>query len=708
MQEGTIMYPVHCAAGETPLSLALLDEIDDGVLLLDRDLRVLWTNRPLRQALGIPDTGLSGADAVQVIRDRFAPLIGDPRWIGRMLDALADRREIRSLPVRIRTPGGGDGQVDCSIRLITAGPLSGATLVRFRDIARAVPRFGEVRPGQEPQPYGDLSADRTCRLILDSVGEPMLDSFVCDALSLLETSAVVYEKNGDCAYRIFSSGWCRCMDTASRTRCNLPDDRHALEPGMRHCRESCWHESARRAMELGEPADIECRGGIRIYAVPIRAGDEIIGSINVGYGNPPRDPEKLQQLADRYGVAVDELRVHAFDYQPRPPSTIELAKQRLNRSAQLIGEIVLRRRAEEAMQESEERYRSIFTTSHAVQLLIDPATGRIVDANPAASAYYGYPRERLTGMWISEVNTLEPGEVFAEMQKATVGQKRRFDFRHRLADGEIRDVEVYSGEVTVGGHRLLHSIIHDVTDRKQAEEDRARLLDEVEATHREANLYLDILTHDIRNANNVALMYAGVLLEDLSGTEQEYVRRLKAGIDKSTEILRTVATIRKINEGEDPLGPVDLAGIVREETAIFPDAHIRYEGGSMTVLAGTLLTEVFTNLIGNAAKFGGSDVEVTIRAEEKDGEVLVTVADTGPGVPDEVKDRLFHRFEPGKTPGSGQGLGLYIVRKIVERYGGKVWVEDRIPGRPEEGAAFLFTLNGWRQGIHEQPGGGLK
>ncbi|MDN7023300.1 PAS domain S-box protein [Methanoculleus sp. FWC-SCC1] len=135
-----------------------------------------------------------------------------------------------------------------------------------------------------------------------------------------------------------------------------------------------------------------------------------------------------------------------------------------------ITDITQRVHAEQRLAESEERYRTIFTTSHAAMLIIDPETGDIVDANPAASGYYGYPHGVLTAMKITEINTLTPEETFAEVQKARTGQKRHFVLRHRLADGELRDVDVYSGVVVIHGRRLLHSIIHDVTDRRKAEE----------------------------------------------------------------------------------------------------------------------------------------------------------------------------------------------------------------------------------------------
>ncbi|MDN7024241.1 PAS domain S-box protein [Methanoculleus sp. FWC-SCC1] len=135
-----------------------------------------------------------------------------------------------------------------------------------------------------------------------------------------------------------------------------------------------------------------------------------------------------------------------------------------------ITDITDRILAEQALTESEERYRSIFTTSHAAMLILDPETGDIVDANPAASAYYGYPHEVLTGMKITEINTLDSSAAYAELQKARSGEKRHFVFRHRLAGGEVRDVDVYSGIIAIHGRRYLYSIIHDVTDRRRTEE----------------------------------------------------------------------------------------------------------------------------------------------------------------------------------------------------------------------------------------------
>jgi PAS domain S-box-containing protein len=122
------------------------------------------------------------------------------------------------------------------------------------------------------------------------------------------------------------------------------------------------------------------------------------------------------------------------------------------------------RRAEAA------RYQAIFENHHAVMLLIDPESGGIVDANPAAAKFYGWPRERLRKMGITDINTLEFREWRSRMERALNEHGGVFQFQHRLADGSVHEVEVHNGPTWVQGRELLYSIVHDVTARKIAEE----------------------------------------------------------------------------------------------------------------------------------------------------------------------------------------------------------------------------------------------
>jgi PAS domain S-box-containing protein len=135
-----------------------------------------------------------------------------------------------------------------------------------------------------------------------------------------------------------------------------------------------------------------------------------------------------------------------------------------------IHDITERKKNEEHLRQSEERYKSLFQDNHSVMLLIQPETGEIIDANPTASSYYGWSKAELCSKNISEINTLSPLEVANEMQLAKEEQRNHFFFRHRLATNEIRDVEVFSGPIKFGEETMLYSLVHDITDRKIAEE----------------------------------------------------------------------------------------------------------------------------------------------------------------------------------------------------------------------------------------------
>ena len=142
-------------------------------------------------------------------------------------------------------------------------------------------------------------------------------------------------------------------------------------------------------------------------------------------------------------------------------------------------DISKRKLAEEALAESERQYREFFEENHAVMLIINPETADIIDANAAACKYYGYSKDAITQIKITDINTLSPEGVFAEMQSARSEHRSYFHFQHRLADGGTRDVEVYCGPIVVQEEELLFSIIHDITDRKIAEAERERLIVEL-------------------------------------------------------------------------------------------------------------------------------------------------------------------------------------------------------------------------------------
>ena len=134
-----------------------------------------------------------------------------------------------------------------------------------------------------------------------------------------------------------------------------------------------------------------------------------------------------------------------------------------------LADITQQKRAADHEQEARELYQAMFDTNNAIKLLLDPVTGQIVDVNQAAVLFYGYDRPTLLSMQLDQINTLTLPEIIAIVADARARGKFFFEFSHRLASGEIRQVEVHTGPVRVAGRELMFSIIHDITTRKAAE-----------------------------------------------------------------------------------------------------------------------------------------------------------------------------------------------------------------------------------------------
>lgn len=417
---------------------------------------------------------------------------------------------------------------------------------------------------------------------------------------------------------------------------------------------------------------------------PMRdARGEVTGAIIVGteITELKRAEAQKQNLLERLQQFAKEMETQNEELQ----RTTEQLQQKRN-------ELV---RLNRALLESEMHFRSLIENTSDIILLLD-AKGQITYANPSMKRIGGYDPERLIGRDILDlIHPDDVSTVVDAMRNATAQHVARLHFEVRIRDsaGQWIFLDVTGASISRGKSDLGFIVnARDVTDQKRSEEERNRLIASLEKAHREANLYLDIMTHDIRNSNNVASLYADLMLDLLDGTERIYAQKLRDSIARSTEILINVAAIRRIHTELPRFVPVNLNAIVNEEIRNFRGASIRQDVPGLMVLADNLLPTIFTNLIGNSVKFGGPDVEITIRAEERESEVLVSVEDNGPGVPDDVKEKLFHRFERGNARKKGEGLGLYICRRLIERYGGRIWIEDRVPGRPDEGAAFRFTL----------------
>jgi PAS domain S-box-containing protein len=360
--------------------------------------------------------------------------------------------------------------------------------------------------------YGDLTKLNTERTILDSVGKDVLDDIVQDYLSLLDTSAAVYEKNGDYALGIFSSKWCRFLDEKSRGLCSQSDNKEALESGQWLCHESCWTDASKKAIETKKAADIKCAGGLNIYALPIWANNEVIGAINFGYGTPPKTSKDLSVISKKFKVPVEDLIEIAERYEERPNFIIDIAKERLAISARLIGEIVERKNAKNALALSEEKFRS-YIENAPDGIFITNEKGEYLEVNPAACQITGYAENELIGKKIPNLLQKEYLEKGAEhFQKVIKNGFAKGEIGFITKSGEERFWEIDA--VKLSETRFM-GFTKDITERiktqKALHESESKLKSVVENS---TNMFYQ---HD----TNHVLTFLSPQVKDILGYEVE-------------------------------------------------------------------------------------------------------------------------------------------------------------------------------------------
>jgi PAS domain S-box-containing protein len=327
------------------------------------------------------------------------------------------------------------------------------------------------------------------------------------------------------------------------------------------------------------------------------------------------------------------------------------------------------------------KYHAIFENTENGVILLDIRDNRIHEVNKRFALALGMAEDALRDRNLSDF--LHDAGPLTDL--VSVLQSRcntpALELTMKRADGSAW-IAVIAARKISADHAVLTFI--DITERRKIDE-------QLKKCHADTGLYLDILTHDINNINTAGLIYAR-MLEARPAEPEEHLRKLIRSMEKSDEIIRNVSTLRKISDETVPKIQVQLDDIIRNEIAAFPDVNIRYDGSDAVVVADEMLSSVFSNLLGNSVKYGRDDLHVVILVRNGDREVEVSIEDNGSGIPDALKPHVFDRFQRGDKTVSGKGLGLFICKNLIERYGGSIRAEDRVPGDPSQGAVLRFTL----------------
>ncbi len=225
----------------------------------------------------------------------------------------------------------------------------------------------------------------------------------------------------------------------------------------------------------------------------------------------------------------------------------------------------------------------------------------------------------------------------------------------------------------------------------------------LEDAKNQAELYVDLMGHDINNMNQIGMAGLELAIEDgrMDDETKGLIKRSLSAFNSSSVLIGNVKKLQQAKEHAPEQGLIDvgkvLAAVAEHYKDVAPGATISYEPAPGCLAKGNdLLYDAFSNLVGNAIKHADGPVNVSIgiskAVENGKSFYRVAVEDNGNGIPDERKKDIFDRFKRGSTKARGSGLGLYLARTIVEGHGGRIWVEDRVSGDHTKGSRFVVML----------------
>ena len=381
-----------------------------------------------------------------------------------------------------------------------------------------------------------------------------------------------------------------------------------------------------------------------------------------------------------------------------------------------------RRNVDEARRRSEESYRSVFEAAEDALFIHDPDSGAILDVNPKACKVYGYTREEMPGVDIGMLSSGKPPYTRENALSLIERTKRegpvRVDWQGRNRDGTLHWDELYLKLVKIGGADRILAVTRDITDRKHAAEERVKL----EAQLRQAQKMEAIgqltggIAHDFNNILTGAMGYLVLAQEQAEGYDNiklaKYLDRAERSGQRAKALIQEMLTFSRGQRGESKslqLGPQLCNSVQLLQSSLPSSVEIRtdFTPGIPCVLLDPLHVEqVLMNLCINARDAMNGKGRLSISLDTADCEdcvcsschqpvhgsfVELAVTDTGPGIADDVLERMFEPFFSTKDVGKGSGMGLAMVHGIVHEYGGHIKVETS----PGKGSGIHIWFPAW-------------
>ena len=375
-----------------------------------------------------------------------------------------------------------------------------------------------------------------------------------------------------------------------------------------------------------------------------------------------------------------------------------------------IHDITRRKQAEEALRESEARMRAIFDTAVDGIITIDER-GIIERFNPAAERMFGYSEAEVAGNNVSMLmpapyHEAHDGYLAHYLQ---TGEKKIIGIGREVVglrkDGSTFPMDLAVGETRQGERRMFTGTVRDISERKQAEEQRDRLLRELESANEELKNFGYVVSHDLkaplRAIGSLASWLSTDYADKFDDEGREHMRLLISRVHRMDNLINGILQYSRVGRVKEVAVAVDLNRLVREVIDLLAppkNIAISVENSLPTVMAEpTRIQQVFQNLLSNAIKYMDKpkgEIRIACSAEGKQWKF--SIADNGPGIEPQHFEKIFQLFQTlaPRDRVESTGVGLALVKKIVEMYGGRIWLESKIGlnSKTKQGSTFFFTL----------------